>query len=240
MADEALAKAPAVPPTSIADRGYRLLADAPGPHVLTRQANAMKETTKEQTTLRHRLSAEERQDEIIRAAVDLAAEQGMDKVTTQGIANAIGVTQGAIFRHFPTKDTIWIAVVHWARSRLLSVIDRAASQATDPLDAVERIFFAHIAFAEKNPALPRLLLATSPQLKRLTQELLSGYEAKLEGLLADAKLRGLVRADLDERAAAALLIAIVQGLVLRVLVMGPRKPLVTERIEAPGHNDGGR
>lgn len=174
---------------------------------------------------RQRLRSEDRQDEIVKAAFDLAAKQGMDNVTTQGIADAIGLTQGAIFRHFPTKDTIWLAVVHWVRARLLSVIDRAASQASDPLDAVERIFFAHIAFAEKNPALPRLLLATNPQLKRLTQELLDGYEAKLSGLLADAKVLGLVRADLEEDAAASLFIGLIQGLVTRVLVLGPRKSL---------------
>lgn len=174
---------------------------------------------------RQRLRSEDRQDEIVKAAFDLAAKQGMDNVTTQGIADAIGLTQGAIFRHFPTKDTIWLAVVHWVRARLLSVIDRAASQASDPLDAVERIFFAHIAFAEHNPALPRLLLATNPQLKRLTQELLDGYEAKLSGLLADAKVLGLVRADLEEDAAASLFIGLIQGLVTRVLVLGPRKSL---------------
>ena len=180
------------------------------------------------TPIRQRLSAEERQDEIVRAAVGLAATQGMDNVTTQGIADAIGVTQGAIFRHFPTKDTIWLAVVHWVRGRLLSVIDRAASQADDPLDAVKRIFFAHVAFAEKNPAVPRLLLATNPQLKRLTQEFLDGYEAKLASLLADARALGLVRSDLEEDTAAALLIAIIQGLVIRVLILGPRKSLPDE------------
>ncbi len=180
------------------------------------------------TPARQRLSTEERQDEIVKAAVELAATQGMDNVTTQGIADAIGVTQGAIFRHFPTKDTIWLAVVHWVRARLLSVIDRAASQASDPLDAMKRIFFAHVAFAEKNPALPRLLLATNPQLKRLTQELLDGYELKLTGLLADARALGLVRADLDDEAAAALFIGIIQGLVMRYLAIGPRKSLPGE------------
>lgn len=180
------------------------------------------------TPARQRLSTEERQEEIVKAAVDLAARQGMDNVTTQGIADAIGVTQGAIFRHFPTKDTIWIAVVHWVRARLLSVIDRAASQASDPLDAVRRIFFAHVAFAEKNPALPRLLLTTNPQLKRLTRELLDGYETKLASLLADARALGLVRPDLDEEAAATLFIGIIQGLVIRFLVMGPRKSLSEE------------
>lgn len=178
--------------------------------------------------VRERRSAAERQDEIIRAAVDLAAEQGVDKVTTRDIAKAVGVTRGAIFRHFPSKESIWIAAAQWARSRLLSVIDRAASQAADPLDAVQRVFYAHVAFAEKNPALPRLLFATNPQLKCLTPELLVSYQVRLERLLADAKRGGLVCADLDVAAAAVLLVAIAQGLVLRVLVMGPRKLLVAE------------
>ncbi len=177
---------------------------------------------------RPRLSTEERQDEIVKAAVDLAVTQGVDNVTTQAIADLVGITQGAIFRHFPTKETIWIAVVHWVRARLLSVIDRAASQATDPLDAIRRIFFAHVAFAQKNPALPRLLLTTSPQLKRLTQEFLDGYETKLAGLLADARALGLVRSDLDGEVAATLFIGIIQGLAIRFLSLGPRNSLSDE------------
>jgi AcrR family transcriptional regulator len=177
---------------------------------------------------RQRFSTEERQDEIVRAAVDLAGTQGVDNVTTQGIAEVIGVTQGAIFRHFPSKDTIWIAVVHWARGRLMSVVDMAASQATDPIDALESIFYAHIGFAEKNPAVPRLLLSTSPHLKLLLQETVAGYEAKLSGLLGDARTRGLVRADLDEQSAAMLFVGIIQGLVTRVLILGPKKPLLGE------------
>jgi len=177
---------------------------------------------------RRRFSTEERQDEIVRAAVDLAGTQGVDNVTTQGIAEVIGVTQGAIFRHFPSKETIWIAVVHWVRGRLMSVVDMAASEASDPLDAVERIFYAHIGFAEKNPAVPRLLLTTSPHLKELLQELLAAYEGKLAGLLREAKTQGLVRSDLDEQSAAALFVGIIQGLVTRVLILGPRKSLLGE------------
>lgn len=69
---------------------------------------------------RQRLSTEERQDEIVKAAVELAGAHGIDNVTTQEIAEVVGVTQGAIFRHFPTKDTIWVAVVHWIRGRLIA------------------------------------------------------------------------------------------------------------------------
>jgi AcrR family transcriptional regulator len=178
--------------------------------------------------IRQRLSAEERQDEIIKAAVDLAGAQGMDNVTTQGIADVVGVTQGAIFRHFPTKETIWIAVVHWIRGRLMGVVDIAASQARDPLDAIERIFFAHIGFAEKNPAVPRLLFSANPQLKQLLKEMLAGYEEKIAALLAHAKTQSLVRPDLQEPDAATLFIAMVQGLVMRVLILGTKKSLLSE------------
>lgn len=178
--------------------------------------------------VRQRLSAEERQDEIVKAAVDLAGAQGMDNVTTQGIADVVGVTQGAIFRHFPTKDTIWIAVVHWVRGRLMGVVDMAASRASDPLDAVERIFFAHIGFAEKNPAVPRLLFSTSPHLRQLLKEMLSGYEEKIAALLVRAKAQGLVRDDLEESDAATLFVATIQGLVTRVLILGTKKSLLSE------------
>lgn len=118
--------------------------------------------------------------------------------------------------------------MHWVRARLLSVIDRAASRASDPLDAIGRISFAHIAFAEKNPALPRLLLTNNPLLKRLTQEFPDGYETKLAGLLADATALGLVRSDLDEEAAATLFIGIIQGLAIRFLSLDSRKSLSDE------------
>lgn len=177
---------------------------------------------------RQRLPAEERQDEIVRAALDLAGEKGMDNVTTKEIADAVGVTHGAVFRHFPTKETIWIAVVHWVRGRLMGVIDMAASRAADPLDAVERIFFAHIGFAERNPAVARLLLVANPRLKQLLKEMIAGYEAKIAALLGEAAARDLVRADLGVHEAAVLYTAMIQGLVTRVLVLGVERSLAGE------------
>lgn len=81
---------------------------------------------------------------------------------------------------------------------------------------------------KKNPALPRLLLTTNPQLKRLTQEFLDGYETKLAGLLADARAPGVVRSDLDGEAAATLFIGIIQGLAIRFLSLDSRKSLSDE------------
>jgi AcrR family transcriptional regulator len=182
---------------------------------------------------RQRLSAEARQEEIIRAAVDLAGERGVDGVTTQDMAKAVGITQGAIFRHFPTKDMIWLGVVHWVRGRLMGVLDMAAAQGTDPLDALERMFFAHLGFVEKVPAIPKLiftnqLLKNNPRIHELVRSILADYENKVCGLIAQARERNLVRPDLDDAAAAVMFTGMIQGLVIRVPIMEARKSLVEE------------
>lgn len=183
-----------------------------------------------QEIVKKRMSSEERQGEIIRVAVELAADKGVDSVTTQDMADAMNLTQGAIFRHFATKDDIWFAVIVWVRERLMSVLDKAAADATDPLNAVERMFFAHIAFISKHPAIPRLLFSEllhkkNGKLRQLIEGIISGYEAKIAGLLDAAKAQSLVPDDLDSQSAAVLYIGMIQGLVMQSSIFGGKRAL---------------
>jgi len=182
---------------------------------------------------KQRLSAEARQEQIIQVAVDLAGERGMQGVTTQDMADAMGLTQGAIFRHFPSKDAIWLAAMNWVRERLMGVLGAAAEGAGDPLDALERMFYAHVNFIAKHPAIPRMvfsgqMLHDNPKLKALVQEILSGYEARLAALLRAAREAGLARADLDEQSAAILFIGMIQGLVVQITIFGAPRSLPEE------------
>lgn len=182
---------------------------------------------------RRRLSTEERQSEIIRVAVHLAAEKGIDSVTTQDMADAMQVTQGAIFKHFRTKDDIWFAVIRWIRERLMAVLEKAAADATDPVNAIERMFFAHIAFIGKHPSIPRLLFTEmlhkkNSKLRDLIQEIISGYESKVAGLLDAAKEQALVARDLDSKSAAVLYIGMIQGLFIQVSIFGGKRSLLDE------------
>ncbi len=184
-------------------------------------------------TTRRRLPTEERQSEIIRVAVDLAAERGVDSVTTQDMADAMNVTQGAIFKHFPTKDDIWVAVMQWIRDQLMKVLEKASAEAADPIDAIERMFFAHVAFIGKHPAIPRLLFSEllhkkNSKLRNLIQEIISGYEAKIAELLDAAKLQGAAPPGLDSQSAAVLYIGMIQGLVMQVSIFGGKRKLLDE------------
>lgn len=179
---------------------------------------------------RKRLRTEERQEEIVRVAVELAADKGVASVTTQDMADAMQVTQGAIFRHFASKDDIWYAVIVWVRERLLGVLEQAAAGGQDPLDTVQRMFTAHIGFIAQHPAIPRLLFSEllhkkGGRFQELIVGLIAGYEARIAALLEQARVQGLARADLDCPHAAVLYIGMVQGLVLRANVLGSEQAL---------------
>jgi AcrR family transcriptional regulator len=182
---------------------------------------------------RKRLGADERREEIIRVTLELAARQGVDDVTTQDMAEAMGVTQGAVFRHFRSKDAIWLAVMQWVRERLMSVLGQAAAAGSDPLDALQRMFFAHIAFIAGHPSIPRVLMSEhlhgrSTALRKLVTEMMLAYEEKISGLLQAAQSRGLARADLDTRAAATLYLGMIQGLVLQTSILRDQRILTAE------------
>jgi TetR/AcrR family transcriptional regulator len=58
-----------------------------------------------------RLPTEERQALIVSAAITLAGRHSPAAITTGDIAREVGVTQGALFKHFPSRQAIWLAVM---------------------------------------------------------------------------------------------------------------------------------
>lgn len=177
-----------------------------------------------------RLAAGERQLEIVRAVLALAAENSPDAITTQAIAQQMGLTQGAVFRHFPTREAIWLAVVEWVEQNLGYAIAAAVAEARDPLDGLGRLFEAHVAFIAAHPSAPRLIFnelqkpADHPVKQRVC-DLLDRYRWRVAELLAQAKAQGLVEPELDEAAAATLFVGTVQGLVMQTLLVGDPQTL---------------
>lgn len=172
-----------------------------------------------------RLSAHERRAATVKAVVDLAAEQNPSDITTAAIAERMGLTQGAIFRHFPTKDAILQAVLTWMAERLLARVDKAVQGITSPIAALEAMFMANIDFVASHPGVPRLMFGelqragkTTP--KSMVQTLIRHYGERLHCLLEDGKAQGEVDAQLDIEAAVVLFIGTVQGLVMQSLLSG--------------------
>ncbi|MBS4020063.1 TetR/AcrR family transcriptional regulator [Ideonella sp. B7] len=171
------------------------------------------------------LPADERRAATVEAVINLAAEQNPSDITTTAIAQRMGLTQGALFRHFPTKDAILEAVMTWVAERLLSRVDKAAQNITSPLAALEAVFMAHIDFVSEHPGVPRMLFGelqrpgeTLP--KRMVQTLIQRYGERLRHLLERGKAIGELNASLDIEAASVSFIGSIQGLVMQSLIAG--------------------
>lgn len=171
------------------------------------------------------LPSDERRAEAVEAVVELAASANPEAITTSAIAARMKLTQGALFRHFPTKDAIWQGVMEWVSERLLARIDRLAGAESDPLAALKAMFLGHVDFIAEHPGVPRMMVGQlqntgETPAKRMARALVENYANRLRRILSAARAEGVLPPDLDIDAAAALFLGMIQGLVMQHLIHG--------------------
>ncbi|RME14683.1 MAG: TetR/AcrR family transcriptional regulator [Alphaproteobacteria bacterium] len=184
---------------------------------------------------RKRKRAVDRRAEIVETALRLAAEVGPDRVTTQRLADAIGITQPAIFRHFPSKAAIWEAVAERIVADLAHAHRHGQESVAgkDPLDRLRHLVTHHFHHISKNPAVPAILFsselhAAHPELREKFAALLAERRAGFAAMLREAEAAGLHRAGLVVEDAAHLVMATIHGLSARWILEGRGFDLVEE------------
>lgn len=163
---------------------------------------------------------EERRKEIVQAAMEIAAETGIKKVTTQAIADKVGIAQPTVFRHFKTRDDIFAAVIGWIAENLSKAILSGANPEDSSDEQLRKLLQSQLTFINKHRAVPKVLFSDllhleSPKLKSLLQELMNGYIKRVTQLLEQGKKDGLYREALNAEQTARYIAALIQGLVLR-------------------------
>lgn len=182
------------------------------------------------------LPADERRAVTIEAVVELAGSVNPSEITLAAIAKHMNVTQGALFRHFPSKEAIWQAVMEWMAERLLSRIDRAARDIESPLEAMRAMFMRHVEFVIEHPGVPRMMFgelqrAEASPAKRIAQTLIQRYAERIRARIEAGKAGSEIAADVDTQAAATLFIGTIQGLVMQSMLSGDIERI---RTDAPG------
>jgi len=174
---------------------------------------------------RKRKSAADRRAEIVETAIRLSARIGPDRVTTQHLADEVGVTQPAIFRHFATKGDIWLAVGDHIVSRMNGLPADDNREPDDPHDQLQRIVGHHFVRIAEQPAIPAILY--SQELQAENDELREKFTAVLArrrnafaGIIRSGQARGVHRPDLVADEAAQLIAEAIQGLSMRWLLDG--------------------
>jgi len=182
-------------------------------------------------------STEVRQAGLVEAALRLAAQRSPADITTTDLAQAVGITQGAVFRHFASKEAIWLAALAWVSDVLMQRLHAAAGLDAKPTDApgsttppdalaaLQAVFLAHVDFVVAHPGVPRVIFQELQQpqdtpLKASVRQLMQQYRALLMRLLIRAKEDNLIAPSADLTGASVIFIGSIQGLVMQSLISG--------------------
>ncbi|SFL43777.1 TetR/AcrR family transcriptional regulator [Shimia aestuarii] len=186
---------------------------------------------------RQRKSAEDRKAEIVQVAIRLAGELGPDRVTTQALADAVGVSQPAIFRHFPTKPDIWQAV----GSAITSGMEMGAlpDPGDDPLGLLESLVARYLGQIMANPAIPAILFsrelhAENEALRAHFERVMTARRGMFARLIGAAQNKGQVSETVAADDLAALVLATIQGLAMRWSLEARGFDLQTEGVRLIG------
>lgn len=103
-----------------------------------------------------RQPTEERRRQIADAALTLIAERGLGKFTTAAVASLVGLSDGALFRHFKNKRAIVLAVIQSIEDRLF---EGPLPSDGDPLDRLEAFVRRRVRLLVDNPSIMRLVFS---------------------------------------------------------------------------------
>ena len=156
-----------------------------------------------------------RQQILESLAAMLEASPGA-RITTAALAKEVGVSEAALYRHFPSKSKMFEGLIEFIEETLFSRISLILTEENDVMTRCERILHLLLAFAEKNPGITRILtgdaLAGETERLRLRViQLFDRIETQLKQILREAELREGLHFGLSVGATVNLLMATVEG-----------------------------
>lgn len=163
-------------------------------------------------------NTEIRQYQIILAARKLIIKRGSEHIRIKEIAREVGITEGAIYRHFRSKKGILSLLIEEIEKDLVGDIAGAVNSDTSIMVTLERVLKNHLSAIEQRRGISFLIIAEIISLgDRKLNEKISATIDKYIGLLEEILGRGVksgeLRPDLDLEATATLFFGMVQGLV---------------------------
>ncbi len=102
-----------------------------------------------------------KQQEIIDISIQLIADLGIQGFTIKNLAKRVGVTEGAIYRHFESKIKILHSILKAFQTESNKILDLACNSSQPAISEIERIFLHHINYFSKIPAIASIIFSES-------------------------------------------------------------------------------
>ena len=180
-----------------------------------------------------RMPTKDRKREIIQVALNLAFKVGPAQLTTGMIAADLGLSQPAIYKHFPSKNDLMGEIAQHLSLRITQNIADARTPDTAPIERLRNLVLGHLRLLKEYPALPEFMIMREKKdvhldLQEVIQSAMKAFNTALASNVKAAIAQGDFRVDLNAADATTLIFGVIQSLVLRMLVNRNSNILTTD------------
>lgn len=157
-----------------------------------------------------------RKDQILQALARMLEAAPGQRITTAALAKEVGVSEAALYRHFPSKARMFEGLISFIEETLFARISRILTDETSAEMRCHKILLLLLTFCDKNPGMTRLLTgdALAGETERLRERIaqfFSRLEAQLKQILREAQIRENLKTTVSSAVLANLLLASCEG-----------------------------
>ena len=157
-----------------------------------------------------------RKQAILEALANELEQHPGDRITTAALARAVGVSEAALYRHFPSKARMFEGLIGFAEETVFARINQILGDEKNTQVRVAQVIYLLLGFADRNPGITRILLGDAlvgerERLHERVQQFFERIDLQLRQILREAQMREDASLRTSPEAAAALLTAFVEG-----------------------------
>ena len=172
-----------------------------------------------------------RRQQILEAlAHELEMNPG-ERITTAGLARAVGVSEAALYRHFPSKAKMFEGLIEFIEDSVFTLINRILKEEESSLKRCENILSLLLGFSERNPGLTRILsgdilTGETERLRVRVSQFYERLETQLKQVLREGEMNKELTLIIPVQAQANLLLAVAEGRIVQFVRSGfKRSPI---------------
>ena len=174
----------------------------------------------------------ERREQILQTLVVMLEGNTSNKITTAKLAEKVGVSEAALYRHFASKTKMFEALIEFAEETLFSRLRQISEETTDSLASCERMLTLLLGFCERNPGIARILhgealAGEEPRLHLRVSQIYDRLETQLRTTLRQAEMHEARRPQLVLNDAATLMLAAAEGRISQFVRSEFKRPPLT-------------
>lgn len=177
-----------------------------------------------------------RREEILQALAAMLETGPGQRITTAKLAANLGVSEAALYRHFPSKARMFEGLIEFVEDTLLTRINLIMNEEKNTLSRCHMILQLLLTFAERNPGITRVmtgdaLMGENDRLRSRMEDLFNRIESSIKQVLREKAMREQQKFIVDEAVLANMLLSYADGKISQ-FVRSNFKRLPTEHLEA--------